>query len=111
MSNKKALIQIGRKETSTKAKIEIEVDRSLFSEINEYARFAKIPGRALKEKRERLVVAMSENILAEDVAFAEYKAEQKKEKAAKRKESKENVKQLKKELIAESAEQEPKVKK
>ena len=41
----------------------------------------------------------------------EYKAEQKKEKAAKRKESKENVKQLKKELIAESAEQELKVKK
>ena len=111
MSNKKALIQIGRKETSTKAKIEIEVDRSLFSEINEYARFAKIPGRVLKEKRERLVVAMIEKILADDVAFAEYKAEQKKEKAAKRKESKENVKQLKKELIAESAEQEPKAKK
>ena len=86
--------------TFKKAKIEIEVNRSLFSEINEYARFAKIPGRVLKEKRERLVVAMIEKILADDVAFAEFKAEQKKEKAAKRKESKENVKQLKKELIA-----------
>lgn len=73
----KALIQIGRKESNTIKKVEIELDRSLFSELNDYAKFAKIPGRVLKDKRERLVIAMIERVLQEDKAFKEYRAAQK----------------------------------
>ena len=106
MSNKQALIQVEKKSAKSKSKIELEVNRSLFSELNEYARFAKIPGRTLKEKRERLIVAMMEKILADDEAFKSYKQEKKAEEKAKRAEAKKMKEELIKESVALDKEQE-----